>query len=572
MDHHRLARAPTQDSELSVNTGGMASLMLASSPVSTPAAIDFDPAVADFACADLAPEVLTMLNLGFSQASPLSPQPSSSTTGPYSDSESDFQRLSSSPTDHHAVAAAAAVDDRRAGGGGAQRRTPQRSRPYQSGSSERIPDSRANWPAVCPLPGCPRSIDATRKGDFSVRFNCCGNCARKIRNRAKRELQHPPSSPAYSSGSSSDSHQFQQQRTNSLLDSSNPFATHSTGFEAPSPASSTMSQLSTDASVDDRDDSAHLKFLQSLSLFPVPSSWSGARLARLRNCIEREFGMDGQVLGNGSFQVTRGEHASIPEQPVEPQRAAPSRQSHQQPQREKAPWYHGALPRERAIERLNSRGRAGSFLVRKSISSYGNFSVSVRAFDGVRHIRVVEADGGYSLNPGDPVMGSLDELIRHHMGKDLANVDNASDCLQLRFPLECVEEEFMDDVEDTATKLSSLSVQDSADTDSEREHTLAVAGELVRRFQDWFATRKNVSHVFFDVADVSAVPEGRALSFGRVQAFPKADVEDSVIVAATGTYVPSGSTKPAPFNATLAIFLQHDVYRVAQVSFRHGSA
>jgi hypothetical protein len=57
-------------------------------------------------------------------------------------------------------------------------------------------------------------------------------------------------------------------------------------------------------------------------------------------------------------------------------------------------WLYCPLSREAAEDMLMSRGVVGSFLMRESESTSGDFSLSVRNEDKIRHFKITQAEGG----------------------------------------------------------------------------------------------------------------------------------------------------------------------------------
>jgi len=78
-------------------------------------------------------------------------------------------------------------------------------------------------------------------------------------------------------------------------------------------------------------------------------------------------------------------------------------------------WYFGDIKRAEAEKRLMMRGLpTGTFLVRKAESAPGNFSLSVRDGDSVKHYRIRKLDtGGYFITSRAP-FSSLHELVQHY--------------------------------------------------------------------------------------------------------------------------------------------------------------
>eukprot|EP01147_Barroeca_monosierra_P000109 gene109-3501_t len=100
-------------------------------------------------------------------------------------------------------------------------------------------------------------------------------------------------------------------------------------------------------------------------------------------------------------------------------------------------YYHGRIPRDEAIRRLQEDGRDGAFLLRMSETQDGVYTISLLQGTAVRHIRVVnQPDGTYSLSQSDIGEASVWELISNQMNKALRNCFDSFDSVALRFPVE----------------------------------------------------------------------------------------------------------------------------------------
>ncbi|KAK0403448.1 hypothetical protein QR680_016923 [Steinernema hermaphroditum] len=80
---------------------------------------------------------------------------------------------------------------------------------------------------------------------------------------------------------------------------------------------------------------------------------------------------------------------------------------------EKNAWYHGKVSRNES-EYLLSSGINGSFLVRESETSYGQFSISVRHDGRVYHYRINVDSGDRLFITQESKFKTLGELIHHH--------------------------------------------------------------------------------------------------------------------------------------------------------------
>jgi len=96
-------------------------------------------------------------------------------------------------------------------------------------------------------------------------------------------------------------------------------------------------------------------------------------------------------------------------------------------------WYFGEIKRAEAEKRLLKRGMPpGTYLIRKAESVPGNFSLSVRDGDTVKHYRIRKMDkGGYFITSRAP-FGTLHELVKHY--------EEESDGLVCRLVMPCSKE------------------------------------------------------------------------------------------------------------------------------------
>ena len=78
-------------------------------------------------------------------------------------------------------------------------------------------------------------------------------------------------------------------------------------------------------------------------------------------------------------------------------------------------WFFGRIKRADAEKKLLMQGNVtGTFLVRESESQPGNYSLSVREGDSVKHYRIRKADtGGFYIAPRRQC-ATLDELVQHY--------------------------------------------------------------------------------------------------------------------------------------------------------------
>jgi NCK adaptor protein len=76
-------------------------------------------------------------------------------------------------------------------------------------------------------------------------------------------------------------------------------------------------------------------------------------------------------------------------------------------------WYHGKVARREAESLLNLRAAHGQFIVRSSETKPGDFSISMKAPDRIKHFNVKNLPDG-RLGIGQRKFDSMDELIQHY--------------------------------------------------------------------------------------------------------------------------------------------------------------
>lgn len=77
-------------------------------------------------------------------------------------------------------------------------------------------------------------------------------------------------------------------------------------------------------------------------------------------------------------------------------------------------WFHGRIRRQLAEKALMNSAKVGGFLIRESESKPGDYSLSVRDHDSVKHYRIRTLDdGGYYITRRVPFR-TLNELVNHY--------------------------------------------------------------------------------------------------------------------------------------------------------------
>ena len=85
-------------------------------------------------------------------------------------------------------------------------------------------------------------------------------------------------------------------------------------------------------------------------------------------------------------------------------------------------WYHGSIYGREAEMLLISKGRHGSYLIRNSANSQGNYVISARIQDQVTEIKILFENNKYSIG-GGPQFSSIHDLVQHYKQKPLTGAN-----------------------------------------------------------------------------------------------------------------------------------------------------
>jgi fyn-related kinase len=91
-------------------------------------------------------------------------------------------------------------------------------------------------------------------------------------------------------------------------------------------------------------------------------------------------------------------------------------------------WFHGKIPRQKAERIIMNDGKYGAFLIRESETRPGDFSMSVRDGEAVKHYRIRTLDEGGFYIARRISFKSLPELVSHYQQ------DSDGLCTQLVLP------------------------------------------------------------------------------------------------------------------------------------------
>uniref|UniRef100_A0A1X7TRJ0 protein-tyrosine-phosphatase n=1 Tax=Amphimedon queenslandica TaxID=400682 RepID=A0A1X7TRJ0_AMPQE len=84
-------------------------------------------------------------------------------------------------------------------------------------------------------------------------------------------------------------------------------------------------------------------------------------------------------------------------------------------------WYHADMSGKDAELLLLAKGQDGSYIVRTSMHSPGNFVLSTRVGDEVSHVKINHKDGSFQIDNG-PAFRSLNSLIDYYKENDMVEV------------------------------------------------------------------------------------------------------------------------------------------------------
>ena len=97
-------------------------------------------------------------------------------------------------------------------------------------------------------------------------------------------------------------------------------------------------------------------------------------------------------------------------------------------------WFHNELSGLAAEKLLIEKGEPGSFLIRQSHNSPGNFTLSVRRKDSFAHIRIQNTGDFLSFFGGDK-FATLPELVNYYREHPDQLKEKNGTIIELRHPL-----------------------------------------------------------------------------------------------------------------------------------------
>ncbi|XP_069383203.1 tyrosine-protein phosphatase non-receptor type 11b isoform X2 [Paralichthys olivaceus] len=99
-------------------------------------------------------------------------------------------------------------------------------------------------------------------------------------------------------------------------------------------------------------------------------------------------------------------------------------------------WFHPNITGIEAEQLLLTRGVHGSFLARPSKSNPGDFTLSVRRYDEVTHIKIQNSGDYYDLYGGEK-FATLAELIQYYTEQQDLLRERNGHVIELKYPLNC---------------------------------------------------------------------------------------------------------------------------------------
>merc|ERR1719370_258777 len=101
-------------------------------------------------------------------------------------------------------------------------------------------------------------------------------------------------------------------------------------------------------------------------------------------------------------------------------------------------WFHRTITGAEAEALLLEKGVEGSFLCRPSVSTRGDFTLSVRQNGGVTHVRIQNTGDFFDLYAGEK-FATLAELVQFYMENRGALRQKSGEIIDLLYPLEDID-------------------------------------------------------------------------------------------------------------------------------------
>ncbi|XP_066932015.1 tyrosine-protein phosphatase non-receptor type 11-like isoform X1 [Clytia hemisphaerica] len=108
-------------------------------------------------------------------------------------------------------------------------------------------------------------------------------------------------------------------------------------------------------------------------------------------------------------------------------------------------WFHGHISGTDSERLMLDKGKSGSFMVRESVTNPGNFVVTARTEDIIKHVMIRNIDGSFDFGGGTK-FGTLTELVDHYRENPMVE-KNGGTVLHLKHPM-------------NSTKFTAASIKD----------------------------------------------------------------------------------------------------------------
>ncbi|XP_002160090.1 cytoplasmic protein NCK2 [Hydra vulgaris] len=95
-------------------------------------------------------------------------------------------------------------------------------------------------------------------------------------------------------------------------------------------------------------------------------------------------------------------------------------------------WYHGTLSRSECEFLLNEHAKDGEYLIRNSESKPGDFSLSMKAPNRIKHFKILYGNNQYVI--GQRSFSNIDELLSHYKNYPIYTTENGQK-MHLLYPL-----------------------------------------------------------------------------------------------------------------------------------------
>jgi len=171
------------------------------------------------------------------------------------------------------------------------------------------------------------------------------------------------------------------------------------------------------------------------------------------------------------------------------------------------PWFHKSLNRHQAEALLLQNGQDGSYLLRESCTSPGEYSLSVRCEQSVKHFQIGWNGKNYQFGMGK--FSSLDEFIKHFENRPLIGGESGIlTLLKYPYPYNVEEPEKYDEIRIHAewgkrmtVEKDKVSLNETESINSKEGYLTKQGGNVKNWKARWFVLIKNELKYFKFKAD-----------------------------------------------------------------------